>query len=103
MELDAGADLGELRLGRLEQANPDERLGVVDAPITLADPQLTRSTYAVFVEGAVDDHHAIVALARARAGLDPGWPRCRPDQCCPWRAITAAHNSPVGGESHRQR
>ena len=31
MELEGGADLGELGLGRLEQADPDERLAVVDA------------------------------------------------------------------------
>ena len=65
MELEGGADLGELGLGRLEQADPDERLAVVDAQVTLADLQLARSAHAVFVEGAVDDHHAILAPVRA--------------------------------------
>ena len=64
MELEGGADLGELSLGRLEQADPDERLAVVHPPVTLADLQVTRSTHASFVEGAVDDHHASLAPVR---------------------------------------
>ena len=66
MELERGAHLGELGLGRLEQADPDERLAIVDAPVTLADLQLARSTHAVFVEGAVDDHHAIFGAGQSR-------------------------------------